>query len=233
MSPNITEQFFPFHTFGLHRNPFGSLSEDEWYAVTVPPPAVHTAIVDGFDHLLVLGRKGRGKSTTLNYLRYHFMLQGQRVGYERIPRWQWHYTTATSALDVFALDEAQRLAPWQMWRLFAQRDRHKTRLIVGSHYDHTLEFRLRGLNVRTVRLRHQMTPAQLALILQRRLEALALDDATPTVWFTEDAVAALWHRYDTDLRSMTFFLYDGFQQLERPGGITPADLNHWAQRTRP
>lgn len=215
---HLIEQFFPFYKFGLTRNPFGTLSPAEQIAITVPPPPIEAALRTGFAHLIVLGRKGRGKSTALHYLKWHFAARGQRVAYERLPRWHWRYTTDIAPLDVFALDEAQRLAPWELWRLF--RERGDSRLIIGSHRNLTLDFRLRGLDVLTVRLDGAMTCERLAVILQRRLDAFALDDTPPRLHFTPDAVDYLWRRYRDDLRTMNFDLYDAFQRLDAPGAIT-------------
>jgi hypothetical protein len=224
---DLVETFFPFYKFGLTRNPFGTLSPAEQVAVTVPPPEIEAALQTGFVHLVVLGRKGRGKSTALRYVQWHFMAAGQRTGYERIPRWQWRYTTDIAPLDVFALDEAQRLAPWEVWRLFSERgDR---RLLIGSHRGMALDFWARGLDVLTVRLDGAMTRARLAAILARRLGAFALDDAPPKLHFAPDAVDYLWRRFGDDLRSMNFYLYDVFQRLDAPGAVTRERLTGAAQ----
>ncbi|MEO1440416.1 MAG: hypothetical protein AAFV33_08420, partial [Chloroflexota bacterium] len=223
--PQTIAHYYPFYRFGLHRNPFGTLSEQEWYAVTVPSPPVQAALDTGFDHLMVLGRKGRGKSTVLNYLRYHFAMQGQHVIYERLPPWHWRYTTDLSAgVDVFAFDEMQRLAPWEMVRLFREQVQYGTRLIIGSHRDHRPEFALAGVRVVTIRLGGRMTRDHLAAILQRRLDVFALEDEKAGVWFALEAVDMLFQRYRDDLRTMNTHLYDVLQRLERPGPITADDV---------
>lgn len=222
MSLSLEDRFFPFHRLGLQRNPFGTLTPDEWFEVTVPPPPIEAALRDGFDHLLVLGRQGRGKSTALNYLRYHFARQGQSVAYERLPRGRWHYTTDTRPLDVFALDEMQRLVPWAALRLIHEMG--AKRLIMGSHADHRPLFALRGLHVITVRLGVVASRERLALILQRRLDVFAYGNGAQ-VAFSEAALDVLWSRYGADLRTMTFHLYDVFQRLDTPKVLLPADLD--------
>lgn len=216
-----TDYYFPFYKLGLQRNPFGTLTPDEWFAVTVLPQPVEAALADGFEHLLVLGDKGRGKSTTLRWLETYYRKQGYQTAYERIPRWQWYYTTDMQPLDVFVLDEAQRLQPWTEWRLFRQRGAR--RLIVGSHRDITVLFRMQGLNVTTVRLNRTASRGRLAQILERRLAVFALD-GEPGVQFSEAAVDMLWSRFGSDLRSMNFHLYEVFEQLQQPGDITPQEL---------
>lgn len=220
----LTDRYFPFYRFNLKQNPFGTLNDTDRLRVTVLPPPVEAALENGFEHLLVLGRKGRGKSTTLHYLVNVYRAAGQQVAYERLPRFQWRYTTNLTPLDVFALDEMQRIAPWEALRLF-QAARGK-RLLIGSHADHTAAFRLRGLEVTTVRLGRMASRDRLDRILQRRVEAFRLDEsAPPGLHFTSDAVDWLWRRYGSDLRTMNSFLYDFCQQLHAPGPITATSLN--------
>ena len=101
-------------------------------------------------------------------------------------------TPQRTQLDVFALDEAQRLAPWQEARLFLAQRRAGWRLIIGSHRDHRLAFALAGLPVVTVRVGRQTTRARLARILARRLAVFA-KGGDPAVSFSADAVDYL-HR---------------------------------------
>ena len=89
MSDDSTfNKFFPLLELGLRKNPFGALTPEEWVAVTVPPPILQTVLLDGFEHLQIIGDKGRGKSTTLRWLCHHFQSQGCKVAYERLPRWK-------------------------------------------------------------------------------------------------------------------------------------------------
>ncbi len=224
ISQTAIDHYFPFYRLGLTRNPFGTLSDEEWLAVTVLPDVIEQALATGFDHLIMLGDKGRGKSTTLHYLKVYFAVQGQRTGYERLPRWHWRYHTDTSALDVFCLDEAQRLAPWVTTRLFRERERHGLRLIIGTHRDMTLGFRLRGLNVFTVRLERAITRERLNAILQRRLDVFAHEDG-PYIHFAPDAVDWLWATFRDDLRTMNTYLYAAFQRLDAPGPVTRKHLS--------
>ncbi len=221
---NQAETYFPFHRFNLRQNPFGTLSEQDWLRVTVLPVALETALADGFQHLQILGQRGRGKSTALHYLVHYFRYHGQATAYERLPRLQWWFQTELTTLDVFALDEMQRIAPWQAARLF-QAMRGK-RLIVGSHVDHRLAFWLRGWDVTTIRLNQQANRDRLARILAQRLDAFRVDETKPAaLWFTPAAVDWLWATYKSDLRSMNFFLYDVFQKVTTPGPVTVTLLN--------
>jgi hypothetical protein len=223
----LTEHYFPFHRFGLTRNPFGTLSDEERFQVTVPLPQVERLLADGFDHLLVTGYKGSGKTTTLTYLVEVLRREGETVAYERLPRFQMHYRTNLAWLDTFALDEMQRIAPWEAIRLF--REGRGKRLLIGSHADHRLAFRLRGLDVTTIRLDRTASRERLARILARRLAVFQLNADSPAdLSFSPDAIDWLWELFGSDLRAMNFFLYDAFQQIEEPGAIT-AD---WLRKIR-
>lgn len=234
----LIDTYFPFYRFNLKQNPFGTLTDAEWLRVTVPPPPVIAALARGFTHLLVLGRRGRGKSTTLHYLVHHFRAAGLAVAYERIPRCQHGYTTALAPLDMFALDEMQRIAPWEAARLF--REGRGKRLLIGSHVDHTAAFRLRGLPLTTVRLGREASRDRLAHILAHRLDAFRLDafrldpSAPPGLAFTPDAVDWLWARFGGDLRTMNGFLYDVCRLRAAPGPVTAEDLTaHRERMNRP
>ncbi len=113
----MTNPYFPFRALGFCCNPFRALMPDEWAAVAVLPEPVIEVLERGFQHLQIRGRKGRGKSTTLHGLIDHFEEAGLRVAYERLPRGQHHFLTDTSDLDMFFLDEAQRLNWAERWRL--------------------------------------------------------------------------------------------------------------------
>lgn len=227
---SLTERFFPFYRFNLERNPFGTLNDEERVAVTVLPAPVEQALARADTHLQVLGRKGRGKSTTLHYLVWQARLCRRPVAYERLPRWQWRYHTPTDGLAVFALDEGQRLAPWEEARLLLEQRRHGWRLLLGSHRDHRLAFALAGLDVVTVRVGRQMTHERLAQILSRRLAVFARDADGPGVSFSVEAVDYLYNRFGSDLRTMNHALYDYFQDvLQTPGTITREELSGYLQ----
>jgi len=230
---DLTERYFPFYRYNLTHNPFGTLSEEERRRVTVLPPEIETALAGGFQHLLVLGRPGRGKSTALHYVADHLRARGERVAYERMPRWTWDYTTDTAPLDAFALDEMQRLAPWASLRLLGAA-RHGLRLVIGSHWDHRPAFRAHGLEVTVVRLNRGASRERLARVLIRRLDAFRHDANAPAALsFAPGAVDWLWETYGSDLRNMSFFLFDVFAALPPAGALTADDLrDFWEAHPR-
>ena len=67
--------FFHFPHIGYRRNPFGALTDEEWTAIAVLPPAIERILADDFEHLQLLGPMGIGKSTTLLALQAKFVEQ--------------------------------------------------------------------------------------------------------------------------------------------------------------
>jgi hypothetical protein len=72
-------------------------------------PAAVANLTAPSGHLQVLGQMGRGKTTTLLGLGKRFRLQGLRADYEYLPAGRDAFTTPLASLDVFLLDEVQRL----------------------------------------------------------------------------------------------------------------------------
>lgn len=217
-------RFFPFHALGLRRNPFGTLSHDEWTAAAIMPEAVIVAVDETHDHVQFLGDKGHGKTTVLLTIRQHLIDQGLRAAYERIPPDRHTFHTLLDDLDVFLLDEAQRLHSLARRRLWRAATRGHIRLVLGSHADYTRWFRRRGLPLTSFDVAGFATREHLAAILVRRLTQAALDDSGPGVYFAPSAVDYLWERFGADLRATMSHLYEVFQALDKPGTLHAADL---------
>ena len=215
------DKYFPLHKLGLAKNPFGALTREEWVSVAVPPPAIQEALATGFDHLQIIGDKGRGKSTTLHWLCHHFEMQGQAVNYERLPRWHFNYHTDISKLDSFALDEAQRLFFLNQRRLF--RKAQGKRLIIGTHHSWERAFRRYGWQLTTVHIGNQTTREHIQHILDQRLAVFGTNKGT-LVYFDEFAIDYLWERFGNNLRGMEYFLYDALQKRRDTGAMTSAYL---------
>lgn len=215
-----------YDALGLTKNPFGTLSPEEWVAVTVLPPQLETALQSSA-HLLIMGRKGRGKSTVLRYAVAWHRQRGQAAAYEHLQLQQHHYVTDTAALDVFALDEMQRLSWHEAQRLYATMA--GKRLIIGSHVDHRLAFMVRRWPLQVIRLGTIASRERLAKILMRRLDVFGLSPHGAQITFSDDAIDYLWGRFRGNLRHVDAFLYDLIQQRQSGGVLDAATLKAFAQ----
>ncbi|MBI3910385.1 MAG: hypothetical protein HY320_05560 [Armatimonadetes bacterium] len=224
-NPPARNRYFPFHALGFRCNPFRALTDEEWAEVAVLPEAIAAVLARGFVHLQILGPMGSGKTTVLLGLTTRFRQEGGRVAYEYLPDRQHRFRTRVRDLDLFLLDEAQRLSLYQRARLLsaaAKQSQEGVRLVVSSHEDLAPLFARRALPLATVRL-DALTTAHLRPVLEQRLAYFALDGA-PRVTFAPDAVHYLQETFGADLRAAEHFLYEVFQRWEPTGAITAAQL---------
>lgn len=215
----MNQRYFPFHELGLRGNPFRALTDDEWADIAILPDEITEILTHGFTHLQILGERGHGKTTILLALAARFKREGIPIAYEYLREGQTHFVSDTLALNVFLLDEAQRLDARERKRLLAcANDLH---LVLGSHVDLTHAFAPHALT--TLRL-DSLTREHLTAILQRRLDYFALNK-TSGISFTPDAITYLHEHFDGNLRAIEHLLYEVLQRLERAEPITVEHLH--------
>ena len=213
-----------FRQLGYQRNPFGALTAAEWAAVAVLPQAVAAAVAQP-GHLQLLGPMGIGKSSTLRGIAHQLLQRGQHVAYEYIPEGQQNFLTNLNGLDVFCLDEAQRLN-WRQRRQLRNWGRNG-RLIFGTHKN--ISRLLKGQLLTTIDLTSVVDAAHWRAVLTKRLDYFALPNV-PTVRFTEEAICYLAETFGPDLREGEYFLYEVWQQQQGIDPITADQLqNLYAQ----
>lgn len=226
LDDGLFDHYFPFTKLGLSSNPFRTLTDDEWADIAVIPPQIETAFNAG-NNLLILGKQGRGKSTTLHHLIRQIAWQGKQTAYERLPAFTWRYQTNIQTLDAFALDEAQRLAPWK-WPSILHSVHQGMRLIIGSHRNDKWLFQLAEMPITVFHLEKLANRQHLERVLQRRMDYFSIND-NALVRFDSAAIDYLWQQYGDNLRAIEECLYDVFQQLDQPTTIT---VNHLINRHR-
>lgn len=216
--------FFYHRQLGYRCNPFGALTADEWMAVAFFPAAVAEILSHGFVHLQLTGRKGCGKTATLLKLVSYYQEQGRQVTYEYLPEGQTHFEAKLETLDVFVLDEAQRLHKQQRRRWLAQATAVK--LVFSSHEDLAAEFARHHLPLVTVRLDEDISVAHYQTWIKQRLDYFALPSG-PRVTLTSGAVRFLHQTFGCDMREAEYFLYEVFQQEWEEGEIGAEALQRY------
>jgi len=207
---NPVARYFPHRALGYQCNPFRALTADEEATLAVLPPEVVDAYAGSSAHLQIMGEKGRGKSATLHGLAARAEDCGLRVAYEYLPEGQDCFDTDLQGLDLFILDEAQRLSRSERARLLES----PPRLIVSSHADLAADFKRHGLPLRSIRLGN-LGPGHVRAVLDGRLDHFALG-GRPRAALSEDAYAWLTATFGDDLRSTIALLYEAFQALAGP-----------------
>lgn len=193
-------------------------------------PAVRKQIETN-EHVQLIGSKGSGKSTTMRWLTHRLQNQNSEVMvvYEYLPEGVSRFKTKLSGLNVFLLDEAQRLNWWERERWVRGVKNGRLRTIFSSHEDLTPLFLRKKLPLKTVQLDSQITPKLYKDILQHRLSTFAIDEE-PLVNFSDNAIAFLYDTFKLDLREAEYFLYEVWQGVEVVGEITAVSLQKHYQK---
>ena len=196
-----------FAHLNLRKNPFGQLWPSERGALAVIDLP---EIVSG-EVLQYIGRSGRGKSTHLQGLASAFA----EARYEYVPKGQHHFLTSSTDCDFLLLDEAQRLFPRELQRLFSA----FPKLVLGTHWSLSL-FSRRRFQTKKIR---GLSLQKLRLVVDKRID-WARRNAGPVPFLEDPELLLLIDRYGDDLRSMESFLYDVFQNLHAPERVLLEDF---------
>lgn len=216
------ERPFPAHHLGYTRNPFGTLTDAEWAAVTVLPAAVRQALPAGCRHLQLLGPAGVGKSSALRRIAAELQQAGRRVVYEYLPPGQRRFLSALDGVEVFLLDEAQRLS-WPQRRRLVRWGETRGRLIFSSHQDLRGRFGRQRPFLTTIDLAPLVTRQHWQAVISSRLAAFARPEA-PRLTLAPEAVAHLHARFGADLRAAETLLYEVWQAADEVRVLSAADL---------
>jgi hypothetical protein len=192
-----------FSHLNLRRNPFGdpSLEEraqlavldelDQWAQFVRTPKSV----------IQFIGDKGRGKTTRLLALHRQFPdATYLRIGPGERP--------AIQPSDPLFIDELQNYPRRLRKRLF--NCQHS--FAIGTHIDHTREYRRAGLRVLTIEPALAVSQELLTRAFAKRIE-WARRAAGQVPQLKADTIAALCYKHGTDIRAMENELYHVFQTL--------------------
>ena len=203
----ITMMQLPFAHLNLRVNPFGEPRVEERAALAV----VDLPELRAGDPVQFVGESGHGKTTHLLAL----LARNPGAVYERLQEGEDRYAARASGAVPLLLDEAQRLRPQLLLRLFSQ---NRT-LALGTHDDLS---RFSDRPLRTVRFAG-LTLARLRAILARRIE-WARRGPGPVPVVSDASLQALLDRHASDVRAIEGHLYESFQSLRSPA-MSKCDLS--------
>ena len=143
--------------------------------------------------------------------------------YEYLPEGQRYFVTETKGLDIFLLDEAQRLNRWQRRKLLKAAS--YLQLIISSHEDLTPLFAKKGLTLTSVDLTGEMDAGWITAVIRKRLAYFAIPDQ-PHATLTPEAITYLVEIFGQNLRQMEYFLYEVWQQLETTESVDVSFLRN-------
>lgn len=209
---------------GYRRNPFGALSAEEWTAVVYVGAGLRPFLQMPPQNLQLLGAKGCGKSSSLLKIADYFRGQGVRVAYEYLPEGQHHFVTDLTAVELFVLDEAQRLSWRERRRWLATAVGH----IFSSHQNLAPLLAAKGIAVQTVQVEGVASPEHYEGWIGQRLAYFALPGVAQ-VRLTQTAVRQLYYQFGADLREAEYFLYELFEREWPAGQIDVADIKQALQ----
>ena len=189
-----------YATLNLRWNPFSEPNQDERAALAVQMPDF---LLEPKKAILILGEKGRGKTTHLLALHQ----KNLNAPYVHLPEFGKQPSIPRS--PIIFLDEAQRLP--RLTRRFIWQ-RAKT-WVIASHENHTHELEKAGFKVQTIHLTG-LSLDKLEAVIEKRLEwARRSEDQIPRL--QTEKLQYLLEQYGDDLRRIEAALYDEYQQMQR------------------
>jgi hypothetical protein len=205
---------------GYRSNPFRSLTPAEWRTLAMLPEGL-SALIDSPPPLLqILGTQGAGKTSALLALERSLRHREWRVTYEYLPPGTNTVRSDLTHVQVYLLDEAQRLSSRALQRLFARM--HPTagtglRLMLSTHADLSAYVAKMALPMESVHLDQYSRDFILALI-ERRLTYFERSGFQGTR-ITPDALDLVISTCGTDLRKLEGLLYEIYQRWHAEGPI--------------
>jgi hypothetical protein len=216
----LERQYFPSWCMGYRSNPFRSLTPQEWRDLAMLPEGLSSMIDSPPPLLQILGAQGAGKTSTLLALERTFHDRGWLVTYEYLPPGSNQVRSDLTQLQVYLLDEAQRLSPRAVQRLFARSyptSSSGLHLVLSTHEDLSTYTAKMGLPLETFRLGQHSRNFTLSLI-ERRLTYFERPGFRGTR-IAPDALDLVISTCGTDLRKLEGLLYEVYQRWDAEGPI--------------
>ncbi|HAN99298.1 MAG TPA: hypothetical protein DCQ98_18550 [Planctomycetaceae bacterium] len=197
----------PFAHLNLTRNPFGELDDRDLLAIAQVDPSrwiEHLREPSGV--VLLLGEKGRGKTTSLKVLAAAIDAAYVHLDEERPRMPPLERSTV--------IDEAQRLGGWFRRRLWKDR---RIRAI-GSHHDHAAELRRSGRTVLVETLPLSWNATNLIRLVDERIDRFRRSEG-PVPTLPPETAERLLREFGSDIRRLLGRLYDVVQRMSEVGPL--------------
>jgi hypothetical protein len=213
--------FFPIWRLGYRCNPFRTLTREEWHELALLPEGLKP-ILDTLPPLTqILGEQGRGKTSALIGLAREYGGRGWKAAYEYLPPGSKRYKHNLKDIQIYLLDEAQRLSPqWRgkLFRHFSNGDQIKLHLILSSHEDLSGTIEDIGLDVLTIVL-EQHKPSFIQALIEHRLNYFERP-GSQGVRLTAEALGIVIDCCNSNLRRLEELLYEVYQTWESKDSIS-------------
>lgn len=169
----------------------------------------------------ILGDQGSGKTSLLLAMQRSFLEKGRRVTYEYLPLDAADYKTKLNQVDMFLLDEAQRLSAPALQRLLShtmQTPESGLHLMLSTHADLSPHAARLGIPLRSVQLDgyshrflHELVEERVSYFERPGYKGTRLTTAALTLLTTHCGA---------DLRELERLLYEIYQAWDSEGPIT-------------
>lgn len=207
----MTSNKSPYAYLGLWRNPFGELTPHERAELAVVDTARWEALLsDPRCVIQFVGDCGFGKTTTL------LALQSRLAGSQRVYFPEFGPRPALPRSRPLLVDEAQRMGWLRTQRLL----RGDGPLVLATHVDLASRFEAAGFRVITESVECQKSPAIVADILNRRIDASRVQGCVPSypqpvAPLDERCAQRILDRWGHNLRHVESHLYEELQVCVR------------------
>ena len=208
----LERAYFPRWRLGYRCNPFRALTREEWQDLTLLPTTLRNQLNDWPTIVQIIGDQGRGKTSTLLAIKRHWLLRDINVVYEYIPPGKKRYQEDLTNIQVYLLDEAQRLGS-RRWRDLIQQvarpDSYPSRIVFSSHVD---LFEMNANAKQEIHTIHLDTPSKgfVKAMIKRRLEYFERP-GRHGVRLSSKANDLLIAHCSSDLRLLERILYEIYQ----------------------
>lgn len=191
-----------YEKLNVYLNPFYEISREEAYSMIeseVDINKIREKLLKGNYAIQFIGKKGRGKSIHLASIKEFF------------PNEEYYYIKtyfqkqSFKEEKVYFIDEMQRLSLRKIFKVLKE----KKSYVIGSHRNHSLEFKKAGLDYDIIKLKG-LDYESLKEIIQKRIDNAKIKKDINKPKLDEEKVKMYYNKYKDNIRGILSDLYDEF-----------------------